>query len=796
MKRFYAVVALLLSATQVLYAVQEPDTAKVNKLNEVVVKAVQVSKDAPFAVAKINKAELNEFSRSGRELPFLLSRTPGVTAWSENGLGTGTVYMRMRGAGDSRINVTLDGVALNSPEDQCVFWANMNSYSSFLGNVQIQRGVGTSTNGDGAFGGSISLQTLAPSYDPTAEFNVSGGSYGTYNVGGSFSTGLTGIKLKKHYLVLDGAYHHTGTNGFIHGTDGNSGSYYGALTFINEKGNFKLSYKHIGNYERTGQAWNGVLAGDDWNSLNESDGVKSYADLYALGLGRYNILYETLAYNDDGTLAYNDDGTIRTKRYTMADGSLWGRTTDNFWQNHNLLNATWQINDKWSTSATLHYTRGHGYYDELKVDSKLAKYGLTRRPEAGYDFVRSSDFVRQKGLVQNTYGLVWNANYKNDKWDVITGISVQNFQGNHYGYLTYCKDADVAAYYMANGKYQYYDSDARKLDMQMFAKATYHINSQWDVYGDVQYRHVAFKTWGLNDRYVTPDKGYTIIPHYLDVDQKYNFCNPKAGLSWHQGGHNAYASYALSHREPERNNFTNNGHDNIPQSESVHDVELGYSYNARNWYVAMNLYMMQYHNQLVQTGELSDIGEALTTNIKSSNRMGVELSMGYSPTKWLSLEANAAISRNKIQDYDEFASVNFDEDYMWVHYDNSTLAYSPTAVLNGFVTFTHKGFKAVWHTNFVSRQYMDNTASVDRSLPRYSATDIRLSYDWKVGSKCLKNIIFGLDMNNIFNRRYAANGFVWYNTIYDAADPASRYNELTYMPMAGFTAMGSVAFKF
>ena len=226
---------------------QDADSLKMERLQEVVVSGVRTQKNAPYATANIKRQELSDFSTSGQELPFLFSRTPGVLAWSENGLGTGTTYMRIRGAADSRINVTLDGVPLNSPEDQCVFWANMNSYASLLGSVQIQRGVGTSTNGDGAFGGTVALSSKTPLQRPSAEVSASYGSYNTYNLGGSFSTGL----MDRHF-ILDGAYHETNTDGFIHGTSGRSGSYYGGLSFV--KDNIVIRYKNFGNFEKTGQA--------------------------------------------------------------------------------------------------------------------------------------------------------------------------------------------------------------------------------------------------------------------------------------------------------------------------------------------------------------------------------------------------------------------------------------------------------------------------------------------------------------------------------------------------------------
>ena len=384
---------------------QEPDTTAMRELNEVMVQAVKAPKYAPFAVSQIDRKALETFSKTGQELPFLFARTPGVMAWSENGLGTGTTYMRLRGAGDSRINVTLNGVALNSPEDQSVFWANMNSYAALLGNVQIQRGVGTSTNGDGAFGGSIVLTTAAPSLIPSLEVSGSYGSYNTYNAGGKFSTGLMG-----DHWIIDGAYHHTGTDGYIHGTDGNSGSYYGGLTFINTDGTLKLSYKNIGNYEVTGQAWNGVTAGNGDYSMNVYDGVRTYRDLYKMGLGRFNSLYEQF------TPDWNGGYTI--DRYQMADGSLWSRTTDNFWQNHNLLNLSWQISDRWSTSGTIHFTHGHGYYDEFRPDNELSKFGLSNFTLADGSTLKKTDFVRQKGLTQDTYGMVWNLHYNDPRWAV------------------------------------------------------------------------------------------------------------------------------------------------------------------------------------------------------------------------------------------------------------------------------------------------------------------------------------------------------------------------------------------
>ncbi len=771
------------------------DSTQVEALQEVVVKGVRAQKNAPYAIANIKKQELQEFSKTGKELPFLFSQTPGVLAWSENGLGTGTTYMRIRGAGDSRINVTLDGVPLNSPEDQCVFWANMNSYGSLLGSVQIQRGVGTSTNGDGAFGGTVALSSATPDQKAGGEVSASYGSFNTFNVGGKFSTGL----LWNH-LIFDGAYHETNTDGFIHGTSGRSGSYYGGLTWIDD--NYQISYKNIGNFEKTGQAWNGVTAGTNDLSImdgtyGERTGIKTYEDMWDKGLGKFNSLYEAMIINDDGTYS--------TERYKMNDGSYWDKTTDNFWQNHNILSASWNISDEWSTSASLHYTYGYGYYREFRPNNKLSKFGLTAADTEG-NKIKKTDFVRKKGLSQNTYGLVWNANYKNEDWDIIGGLSLQNFDGNHFGYLTYAANPWVKQNLIwrthpeINGassdldvNYKYYDSDAHKLDGNVYLKAAYHINEHWDVFGDVQYRHVGYKTDGINDKFYDDESGY--YNQKLDINKKYDFFNPKAGFSWSLNGHRVYGSVAMSHREPERNNFTDNGSYPAPKAEQMLDFELGYTFTNDSWLVGLNGYYMKYDNQFVQTGALSDIGENLTTNIKDSYRAGLELQFGVNATSWLTIEGNAALSANKIKDFDEVVE-DWDNGSQTIHYDNSTLAFSPSTILNGFVNFHYKGIMAIWHTNYVSRQYLDNTENTDRSLPCYSASNASLSYTLKP-KKVFKECIFGLNFNNIFNRRYAASGWVYSAICNSYGHPNdNRYYQIGFIPMAGFTMAGNVTLRF
>lgn len=765
---------------------QSVDTLQNQELQEVVVAGVRAQKNAPYAVSNIKKAELANFSKTGRELPFLFAQTPGVFAWGENGLGTGTAAMRIRGAAGSRINITLDGVSLNSPEDQTVFWANMNSYGALMGSVQIQRGIGTSTNGDGAFGGSISLATATPSYKPSAEVSGSYGSYNTYNSGVKFSTGL----LWNH-LIFDGAYHETGTDGYLHGTSGRSGSYYGGLTWIGDK--FQIRYKNIGNFEKTGQAWNGVVAGNNDASLMGKD-IKTYKDLYDRGLGRFNPLYEGLVFDyDKYAFPTDENGKYQTYRYKMDDGTYWAKTTDNFYQNHNILSAAWKPNASWSHNVALHYTYGHGYYSEFRPNNKFKKFGLVANDVNGKK-IEYGDFVRKKGLTQHTAGIVYNANYTDEKWNVLSGINLQHFVGDHFGYLTYVANKGQVQDFKG---LKYYDSDGRKRDYSAFVKATYHVNDAWDLFADAQYRHVNFSAEGKNDKFYEQPDG-TYFNQILDINANYNFFNPKAGVSYHKDGHKAYASVAYAGREPERNNFTDNGKYPAPKAEHLVDVELGYQYAANNWRAGANLYYMGYKDQFVQTGEQSDIGENLTTNVDKSYRMGAELTAGWDATSWLTLEGNAALSINKIKDFDEYVD-NWKGKPLKLHYDNSTLAFSPSAILNGFVNFHYKAFQAVWHTNYVSRQYLDNSENKDRSLPAFSQSNINLNYTFNTSKKVcgLKEVVLGLSLNNVFNSHYAASGWV-YSAVskkYGYTND-NRYYQIGFIPMAGFNIMGNVTLKF
>ncbi|MBO4427986.1 MAG: TonB-dependent receptor plug domain-containing protein [Bacteroidales bacterium] len=796
MKKFFVAAAVAALVSPAAFA-QEADSLKSEELQEIIISAVRAQKNAPYAVSRVGRSELGDASASGRELPLLFASTPGVIAWSENGVGTGTTYMRIRGAGGSRINVTIDGIPLNSPEDQTVFWANMNSYGSLLGSVQIQRGVGASTNGDGAFGGTVSLATKAPSLIPEAELTTSFGSFNTFHAGGSVSTGL----LWNH-LVLEGAYNETSTDGYMHGTDGRSGSYTGSATWMGR--GWKLAYRLLGNFENTGQAWNGVTAGNGSLSLmdgcycdagwgyDQKTGIKTYKDICEFGLGQFNSLYEYLQTDANGLLV-KEDGKYLTSRYKMNDGTLWPRTTDNFWQNHHIVSFSLAATDALRFSLSARYTGGYGYYEEFRQKNKLVKFGIPVFTGAN-GLVEKSDFVRRKGLSQDTWGTVASASYRKGPWYVVGGLSLQWFDCTHFGKLTYASNEELAARILADGWYKYYDSPASKNDGSGFLKASFALSEQWSVFGDLQLRRVHYKTWGYNDKYIDNGNG-TATRHDLDIDKTWNFFNPKAGVSFTSGAHRAYASAAVAGREPERNNFTDNGHNPAPKAERLYDFEAGYSVAARIWRAGVGLYYMRYDDQLVQTGELSDIGEALTTNIPDSYRAGLELTGGVDALSWLSFEANAALSRNRILDFDEYVE-DWDNGVSVFHYDDKPLAFSPSAILNGFVNFRYKGFKAVWHTSYVSRMYLDNSGNGDRSLPGYSLSELSFSYKFKF-PRFLREAEVGLDLHNIFSAQVAQSGWVYSAIAGSLGHPnGNRYYQLGFIPVAPLSASARLALRF
>lgn len=735
----------ILAAATAISAAAQTDSTRTQALHEAVVSNVRAATDAPFSVSEVKRDALQRFAASGRELPFLMQTTPSVVASSDNGLGIGTGYLRIRGSADARINFTLDGIPLNDPEDQCIFWANMNSYAAGLQSMQIQRGVGTSTSGGGgAFGASVALQSEAPSPTPCGEATASYGSYNTFHTTIKASTGL----LWNH-LIVDGRYSLTGTDGFVRHTDSRSGSYYAGAAWYGR--DFVVRYKMFGNFEKCGQSWDGTT--DD-----------SYA--WRTGDRRFNSLHEY----------YDEEGRLHTYPFP---------TTDNYWHHRHILSAVATLSPWATLTASAYYVKGHGYYSNFKPDAKLSKFGIVS-PD-----LSRTDFVREKGLNNDVFGGLAHITWKRGAWDIVGGATAQNFAGNHYGRLVYAKNLALKL------PYSYYDSDAHKFESTVFAKATLHFARHWSAFGDMQYRFVHYTTDGLNDVFIKTNDGYE--NQRLDVDERFNFWNPKAGLSYRKGAHHAYASFGLTHREPVRNNYTDQGSRPFPRHETLRDYEAGYEYRPDLFRVGANFFYMDYDDQLVQTGELSDIGEALTSNVEKSFRTGVEFTAGIDFCRFLSLEGHATLSRNRIKDFDEVVE-DWDAPtgYTTVHHNHTTLSFSPSVTAGAVLDFHLRGLHAAWQTTYVGRQYIDNSESRARSLDAYSVSRLTASYTLPCKRFCgLRETVFGVSVDNVFNKKYVANAWTYSalsaSSGYTARD---RYTQNGYFPMAGTTVMGTVSLRF
>lgn len=688
-------------------------------LDEVLIETNSVSRSVPMAITTLDSRDLRR-SDSGQDLPWMLQMTPSLVVGSDNGLGIGLSSFRIRGTDGSRINLTLDGVALNDAEDQTVFWANMNAFVSSLGSLQIQRGVGTSTVGSGAFGATVTMQSQKPAMEPYVTLFFRTGSYATNQYTVSASSGL----LRDHW-VAEARYSQTLTDGYIDRTAANLGSHFATVSYFAD--DWVLQLKNFGSFEHTGQAWNGVPS-----------------DSIAAGNRTYNSLGKHLT--ADGRVAFTS-------------------TTDNYTQNHTQLSLLATPTASLSLHGVLHYTYGTGYYDDYKSDAHYSLYNLAPYTNDFGQMVSRGDVVRQKWLRNHTGTALFDLRYRTDRLLLTTGTTISFFDGLHWGQVV------RAPHYPLHIGGHYYDSDAFKTDASAFAKAEYSLTQHLQAYADLQYRHVTYRIGGLNDKFLS-----TGIQQVLDIHERFPFFNPKGGISFRTGHHHAYASYARTHREPTRNNYTDAGTtDPLPRAETLDDFEAGYHYRTDpstplTIQAGINFYHMHYTDQLILTGRLSDIGEALATNVPHSYRRGMEItsSLGRGIVRW---DANCTLSQNRILDFTEYVD-NWDGDPIPVHYDHTNIAFSPalTAASNLFI-----GTDKLWGslcTRYVSRQYLDNTSSSERSINPYCVTDLQMGYAfrWQHYFEQASDFQLTLSVNNLFGAHYATGGWV-----YSAVSPSNDY---------------------
>lgn len=707
------------------------DSLKISRdvsLNEVVVTATRVAKGTPVAYSELSKKELTR-KNDGQGIPYLISQSPSVIMTSDAGTGIGYSGFRIRGTDANRINITVNGVPVNDSESHTVFWANMADFASSVDNIQIQRGAGTSTNGAASFGATVAMQTQKPDLKPYAEYAISAGSFGTVKNSVKAGTGL----LHEHF-VFDARYSNIQSDGYIDRTTANMHSYFGSAAYYGD--NTLIRFQTFGNVEKTYQAWTGVPS-----YLLESDRT----------------------YNPCGE--YTENGITK----------FYNNQTDNYWQQNYHLMASQRLGDLWNMSLTLHYTHGEGYYEDYKADAKFKSYKLSSYINGKGDTITRSDLVRRKWLDNDFYGAVYSANYRAERLQMSFGSAVNKYTGDHFGRVMWVKNSEA----LPEPDFEYYRNTGNKLDYNAYVKANYRILPWLNGYLDLQYRGIHYSIKGSDDK----------AGENVHVNKYWNFFNPKAGINIQQGGHNAFISFSVANREPNRDNFTEAAPDERPVHETLYDYEAGYSFGNQRFRVGANLYYMDYNNQLILTGKISEIGEALTTNIKDSYRMGIELTGGVSITHWLDWNGNVTLSRNKIKNFTQYID-NWDTGGQNSKYLGITdIAFSPGIIANSMFDFNLKGFSASFNSQFVGRQYIDNSSDKGRSIDPYFVNSLRVGYVFK--PKFIKEIGVDVTINNLFNEQYETNAWV-----YSYIENGTLKKDDGYFTQAGTSAMARVTFKF
>ena len=725
----------------------------VRELDEVVVNApvAQVTNNH----TALTREQLNQ-SNTGQNLPFLLSSTPALVATSDDGLGIGYTYFRIRGTDHTRINMTLNDVPLNDSESQTVFWVNMTDMASSMTSLNVQRGVGTSTNGSASFGASINMSTSAKPTQPAEGVQPAQSAHDRSSATISFNGGMynTFREMIDAHIVLpnqwraNARFSKVNSDGFLYRTASDLYSYYGDLGWYGTK--TEVVGRFFGGSEKTGMGWDGV----DYNTAYGINGADR---------------------------RYNPAGEYTT---TTADGSdstaYYPNQTDNYAQQHAQLAITHRFTAQWSLSATAHYTHGAGYYEQYKR-KKLSYWGLPYSHKA-YGMYR-------KQLDNHFFGGVLSAKYISEPVDLQFGGAANYYLGDHFGTLHYLEDSLIIPI-----NYEYYRNNARKTDANIYAKANWRIinraQEKLSLYADLQYRYVRYERNGLNDEDMTD------LP--LSVD--FHFFNPKAGLTYQNRGHLLSASFAIANREPSRNNYKENvlydastgEYTGLPHAERLYDYELGYTYFHPRFAIGANLYFMDYDNQLVLTGEYNDVGAYKTKNVKDSYRMGAEITAGVKITNWLRWDANLVASRNKILNYHQYIDLYDDQDnWNWLGQDSvvgtTTIAFSPTLTASSLFTFDIAGFTATVQTNVVSKQYLDNTQDENAMLRAYSTTNLNLQYLLPIANNQWPTIRLLCQINNIFNAKYANNGGAEASRFMDGSRCCWYYAQAGINVHAGFS---------
>ncbi len=734
-------------------AQSEIDSIPTRQLNEFVLKAVKVYDNSPVAHEDILKEDLDKINH-GVDIPILLDQATSVVTTSDAGAGVGYTGIRVRGSDATRVNVTINGIPLNDSESQGTFWVDLPDLSSSTNDIQIQRGVGTSSNGAGAFGASINLST----------FNTSNSSapYGEIaNSFGSFNTQKNTLKLGTG--LIDGKWNFEGrlsrvvSDGFVDRASADLSSYYLSGSYYGNKSTLRAIA--FSGHETTYQAWYGAPI---------------------------RVLDTNQTYNP-----YKYDNEV-----------------DDYTQSHYQLHFSHFFNTKFKVNAALHYTRGFGYYEQYKgigqnalinyySQENLADYGLDTIFTSSGDTIAQTDLIRRRWLDNHFYGLVYSAEYNSEKLQLIIGGGANQYLGKHFGEV-------IWAQYASNGsiRHPYYDNDAVKNDVNVYAKMNYKIKPNLDLYLDLQERFISYEFLGFDNDL-----------NNITQNAQLAFFNPKAGINYQFNNNNKiYAFAGIGNKEPNRNDYTNSTPNSRPEHERMLDVELGYALSIDRLKMNVNFYNMHYKNQLIVTGELNDVGAAIRQNVEDSYRRGMEISGDLRILKNLNWKFNATLSDNKIASFHEY----IDDWDTWGKvdsiYTNTDIAFSPSIIASSQLVYSpfnsdKKGvLELAFITKYIGEQFIDNTSSIYAKLDDYVVNDFRMSYSIK--NKLFKEIILSSWIRNLFNKNYISNAWIYrfksdgYNPVPDdvytnsEGEGTGRYNQIGAFNQAGINFFVGLTVKF
>ena len=706
---------------------------KVERLDSVLVSASRAGNHTPVTYDNVSREALRS-SNPMNSLPMTLNLLPSVVTYNEGGTGLGNSAMTVRGSKGSQINVTLNGITLNDAESQEVFWVNIPALTALLSSVQVQRGLGTSANGAGAFGASINMNTAFVTPDPAFRWEVSAGSYATFL---TTVSAMSGLRPSGLYFSL--AYSAGQTDGYIRNAGVGSASLFGVIGWLKGRNSLRLTYL-MGN-QKSGITWDGISP-----------------EMYAVDR-RYNGAGEYV--DDNGQTCYYPD------------------QTDNYVQHHLQLNYSRRLSDALTWANTFDYTRGDGYDEYYKTGRKFAEFGY---PFSAWQGQKKSDMIYRKRMDNDLYVFQSDLRLRTDALKVDGGVNLSRYLGGHWGEMLWARllgpDFDYAS---MNDQDTWYRNTGTKQEVSAFLRAEYQPLPWLTAYADLQYRHIGYDLVGADDK-------ASSVP--MDYHEKWNFFNPRAGVTAVFGAHKLYASAAVGHREPGRSDIKENiKGEMIPiKPESMLDIEAGYQFSGKRFTASANVYLMEYRDMLLETGRLSSSGYAIKENVGRGWRRGVELAAAWSPATWLRIDGNLTLSTNRLRAFTAYLENWADGGYKEEHYENTPMLLSPSVVGMGRVEVDpFQGWPLTLSGKYVGKQYWDNTGCADRCIPSFFVMDLSLGHSFPLLGGSLGVSVY---VNNLLNREYYA--YAW---VYRAWD-SGEYLEAGLYPQAPRNLMVKMAYSF